>query len=134
MSVLLSEHHGLISMHPVGYCFHTTLNYSPATGRAAADVIVCVVPIVVSVFTSSSVKVKQWGGVSSCASHIILFLTNCCEQQIQPVSSPLCFSFVVLSTVMNFWLFPRLIRCVETEAFVAVRGNASMLEAILNLK
>lgn len=38
------------------------------------------------------------------------------------------------STVMNSLLFRRLIRCVETVAFVAVGGNASVFEAIVRLK
>lgn len=38
------------------------------------------------------------------------------------------------STVRNSLLFLRLIRCVETVAFVAVGGNASVFEAIVHLK
>lgn len=55
-------------------------------------------------------------------------------QQVQPVSSSLCSCVEVLSTVMNFQFFLSLMRFVEAVAFVAVGGNASMLEAVLHLK
>lgn len=54
-------------------------------------------------------------------------------QQVQPVSSSLRFHY----SVMNFWSPTppsRLIRCVATAAFVAGRGNAGVLGAILHLK
>lgn len=51
-----------------------------------------------------------------------------------PQCPALLLSSVVFSAVRNFCFSLKLIRCVETEAFVAVRENARMLEAILYLK